>query len=275
MAVPTPDEITTQFTAYYQPIVDLNTGAVAGFEALARVVQADGSIATAGAVIDEIEGQSEALKALIRAILLSIQRDMVPLFERHQHFYVSVNIPPVILGSGQVLAILEELELTPYLSRIACEVTERQALTAVGRAALEQARQAGISIAIDDFGTGHSGLMQIVGLSFDILKIDHSLIETILTDQTAARMLRGIVALAAALRLRTVAEGVETWEEAFFLRAAGVDCGQGWFWSKAMSAAEASRVLTAGYPLSQATPLNSRESIERTLRRSSGQSGLA
>jgi len=74
-----------------------------------------------------------------------------------------------------------------------------------------------------------SGLMQIVGLDFDILKIDHSLIDTILTDQTAARMLRGIVALAAALRLHTVAEGVETWEEAFFLRAAGVDCGQGWF----------------------------------------------
>jgi nucleotide-binding universal stress UspA family protein len=50
-----------------------------------------------------------------------------------------------------------------------------------------------MSVAIDDFGTGHSGLMQIVGLNFDILKIDHSLIETILTDQTAARMLRGIV----------------------------------------------------------------------------------
>jgi sensor c-di-GMP phosphodiesterase-like protein len=255
VAPPTPDEIAKQFTAYYQPIVDLNTGAVAGFEALARVVQADGSIATAGAVIEEIEGQPDALKALIRTILVSIQRDMVPLFERHQHFYVSVNIPPIILGSGEVLAILEDLKLTPYLSRIACEVTERQALTPVGRAALEQARQAGISIAIDDFGTGHSGLMQIAGLNFDILKIDHSLIDTILTDQTAARMLRGIVALAAALRLRTVAEGVETWEEAFFLRAAGVDCGQGWFWSKAVSAAEASGALNKGYPLSQARPV--------------------
>jgi len=115
--------------------------------------------------------------------------------------------------------------------------------------ALERARQAGISIAIDDFGTGHSGLMQIVGLDFDILKIDHSLIETILTNQTAARMLRGIVALAAALRLHTVAEGVENWEEAFFLRAVGVDCGQGWFWSKAVSAPEASRMLEEGYPL--------------------------
>jgi sensor c-di-GMP phosphodiesterase-like protein len=176
---------------------------------------------------------------------------MVPLFKRHQHFYVSVNIPPVILGSGEVIGIVEELELTPYLNRVACEVTERQALTVVGRSALERARRSGMRVAIDDFGAGHSGLMQIVGLDFDILKIDHSLIETILTNQTAARMLRGIVALAAALRLRTVAEGVETWEEAFFLRAAGVDCGQGWFWSKAVTAPEAARLLTEGFPLAR------------------------
>src|SRR5438093_9688331 len=105
-----------------------------------------------------------------------------------------------------------------------------------------------------------SGLMQIVGLDFDILKIDHSLIETVLTNQTAARMLRGIVALAAALRLRTVAEGVETGDEAFFLRAAGVDCGQGWFWSKAVSAADGSRILSEGYPLANAQKAASKKS---------------
>ena len=251
MAAPTPDQIAEQFTAHYQPIVDLNTGAVAGFEALARIVDSDGSVKTAGAVIEEIEQQTDTLKALIWTILNAIQHDMVPLFERHQHFYVSVNIPPAILGSGQILPMVEELKLTPYLSRIVCEVTERQALTSVGRSALERARHSGMSVAIDDFGTGHSGMMQIVGLDFDILKIDHSLIETILTNQTAARMLRGIVALAAALRLHTVAEGVENWEEAFFLRAAGVDCGQGWFWSKAVAAQETARMLEEDFPLTR------------------------
>jgi sensor c-di-GMP phosphodiesterase-like protein len=246
VAVLTPDKIAKQFTAHYQPIVDLNTGALVGFEALARVVESDGSVTAAGALMEEIEQQSDTLIALIRTILESIRRDTVPLFNRHHHFYVSINIPPVVLGSGQVLPIVEELKLTPYLGRIVCEVTERQALTSVGRSALELARQSGMSVAIDDFGTGHSGLMQIVGLDFDILKIDHSLIETILTNQTAARMLRGIVALAAALRLHTVAEGVEKREEAFFLRAAGVDCGQGWFWSKAVPADEASLVLEKG-----------------------------
>jgi sensor c-di-GMP phosphodiesterase-like protein len=63
VAALTPDEITEQFTAHYQPIVDLNTGAVVGFEALARVVQANGSVTTAGAVIEEIEQQTDTLKA--------------------------------------------------------------------------------------------------------------------------------------------------------------------------------------------------------------------
>ena len=78
MAAPTPEEIAKHFTAFYQPIVDLNTGAVAGFEALARVVEADGSITTAGTVIEVIERRSDTLKALIRTILASIRRDMAP-----------------------------------------------------------------------------------------------------------------------------------------------------------------------------------------------------
>jgi sensor c-di-GMP phosphodiesterase-like protein len=102
VTAPSPDEIAKQFIAHYQPIVDLNTGAVAGFEALARVIDSDGSVTTAGEVIEEIEGQSDTLRALIWTILQSIRRDMVPLFERHQNFYVSVNIPPVVLGSYEI-----------------------------------------------------------------------------------------------------------------------------------------------------------------------------
>jgi sensor c-di-GMP phosphodiesterase-like protein len=170
MPVPTPRQITKRFVAQYQPIVDLNAGAVMGFEALARMIGSDGAGRSAGKIIERIERRPDTLKALIRTILTCIRRDMVPLFERHPHFYVSVNIPPVVLGSGEVARLLEDLDLAPYLSRIACEVTERQVLTSVGRSALERARRSGMIVAVDDFGTGHSGLMQIAGLDFDVLK---------------------------------------------------------------------------------------------------------
>ena len=95
--------------------------------------------------------------------------------------------------------------------------------------------------------------MQIVGLNFDILKIDHSLIDTILTDQTAARMF----AASSPWRRRSGCVRwlkVETWETPLFLRAAGVDCGQGWFWSKAVAARDAAQ--DAGGRLSRVSTVN-------------------
>jgi len=241
------EKIKDQFIAYYQPIVDLNTEQVVGFEALARMRSADGSIALPGAAIEEIEQDIDALTALIRAILCSVSRDIVPIFERHDAFYVSVNIPPAVLGTGRVKDIIDELRLWPHIKRLVVEVTERQVLTDMGRRALELTHEYGIRIAVDDFGTGNSGIQQIAGLDLDILKIDHSLIKPVLTSRTSARLLHGLVALATALRMHTVAEGVETWEQAFFMRAAGVDYGQGWFWSKALPADAVEQVLLTGF----------------------------
>ena len=72
-------------------------------------------------------------------------------------------------------------------------------------------------------------------------------VEHLLKDPTADRLVRGIVALASVLRARTVAEGVETAAQAFFLHAAGVDYGQGWFWSKALPPEDLPRVIEEGF----------------------------
>ncbi len=234
-------------TTWYQPIVDLDSGQVTGFEALSRQVATDGSVRSAGALMDELEREPEVQYALIRRLLESIRGDIVPLFERHPTVYVSVNIPPAVLGTGRIGPIIAELKFGPWLPRLVVELTERQALTEVGRAATATARALGIAVAVDDFGTGHSGLSQFVGLDLDILKIDRALLLPVLENRTAARMLRGIVGLAAALHMRTVAEGVETWEEAFFLRAAGVDYGQGFLFSPAVPASEIEGILQRGF----------------------------
>lgn len=243
MAHPRIDALAT----WFQPIVDLETGRVVGFEALSRELAADGSVRSAAALMDALEREPEAQYALIHRLLESIRREVVPVFAQHPDFYVSVNIPPVVLGTGRILPMLEALNLEPWLSRLVVELTERQALGELGRTAIDTARALGIAVALDDFGTGHSGLSQFVGLDLDILKVDRSLLLPVLGNRTAARMLRGIVALAAALRMRTVAEGVEGWEQAFFLRAAGIDYGQGFFWSPAIPGAKIAAVLQRGF----------------------------
>jgi EAL domain-containing protein (putative c-di-GMP-specific phosphodiesterase class I) len=233
--------------AHYQPIVEIGTGKVAGFEMLARIPDDAGPARSIGPLIEAIESDPEHLERLMRRLLTAIRRDVQPLFARYPGFYVSVNVPPAMIGDGKILEMLQEIGLVPCLERLVCEVTERQALSATGRAALEAARNARVRIAMDDFGTGNSGLAQLLGLTFDVLKIDRSQIQNLLKDPTCDRLVRGIVALASVLRARTVAEGVETAAQAFFLHAAGIDYGQGWFWSKALPPEELPRAIEGGF----------------------------
>jgi EAL domain-containing protein (putative c-di-GMP-specific phosphodiesterase class I) len=122
-----------------------------------------------------------------------------------------------------------------------------------------------VRIAMDDFGTGNSGLAQLLGLTFDLLKIDRSQVEHLLKDPTADRLIRGIVALAGVLRARTVAEGVETAAQAFFLHAAGIDYGQGWFWSEALPPEELPRTIERGFGERQRALLASLDAAGRKL----------
>jgi sensor c-di-GMP phosphodiesterase-like protein len=232
---------------YYQPIVDLTTGQLVGAEALARFPNPDGTVRPPGEIIEHIERSTADLEAFYRAIFQSIARTALPILDRHPELYVSVNVPPIFIGCGRLRVIMESLELVRYAHQLVCEVTERQVLTDAGRNALAIAHGMGIRIAMDDFGTGQSVLKQLIGLPLDIIKIDKSQVDPLVKDPTADRLLRGVVALAMAMRVKVVAEGVETRQQAFFLRAAGVDSGQGWLWSKAVSAHDLEQQIRTGF----------------------------
>lgn len=235
-----------RLTAYFQPIVDLNTGQVLGAEALVRFVEPDGTLRGPVGLIERIEEHPDDLEALTWRLFRSIASQTGPLLGRRSDSYISVNVPPLILGSPRLKQIFEDSGLARYTDRLVCEITERQALTDAGREALAIVRPMGLRIAMDDFGTGQSGLKQLIGLPLDFLKIDKSEIDPLMKDPTADRLLRGIVALAGAMRVKVIAEGVETREQAFFLRAAGVDAGQGWLWSKAVPFDELERLIVSG-----------------------------
>jgi EAL domain-containing protein (putative c-di-GMP-specific phosphodiesterase class I) len=234
-------------TAYFQPIVDLNTGQVLGAETLVRFVDPDGTMRLPAGIIERIEENLDDLEALMWSLFRCVKEKAVPLLDRHCGLYVSINVPPVILDPGRLKPIIEHFNLDRYANRLVCEVTERQALTDSGRKALVEAAPLGFRVAMDDFGTGQSSLKQLIGLPLDILKIDKSEVDPLMKDPTADRLLRGVVALAAAMRVKVVAEGVETQEQAFFLRAAGVDAGQGWLWSKAVPTDELERLIASGF----------------------------
>jgi EAL domain-containing protein (putative c-di-GMP-specific phosphodiesterase class I) len=111
---------------------------------------------------------------------------------------------------------------------------------------LRSIRDMGVNIAIDDFGTGYSSLGYVARLPVQCLKIDRSFIVTMLDDADTMTLVRMIVSLAQSLRLKVVAEGVETEEQAKALRLLRCDQAQGYLYSKPLSFAEMTALLQQG-----------------------------
>lgn len=131
------------------------------------------------------------------------------------------------------------------------EITERTATTDAGQAAIILRRLAdmGVRIALDDFGTGYSSMGQLKRLAIHWLKIDRSFVRGLPHDQDNRAITRAILAMAEALRLTVVAEGIETPDEASFLTGAGCELIQGYLYSRAVGADEISELLASGEPL--------------------------
>ncbi len=220
--------------AEYQPIIDLTDDRMVACEALARWRSPDGTVSSIEPVVDEIEADEEYATALTTRMLDCINSELGDILAANPTFSVGVNIPPIVIGRGRIRTIIDNVGLGDRLNQLTGEITERQALDDLGRSAIHLAREMGARIAIDDFGTGESGLQQLIGLEVDTLKIDKSFVVKLGADRQAEKLVRGIAALASVLEVDLVAEGIETQEQASFLRAIGVQRGQGWLWSKAI-----------------------------------------
>ena len=142
-------------------------------------------------------------------------------------------------------ATLERTGLPP--SALELELTESMIIHAEAPvlAALEGVRRLGVSIALDDFGTGYSSLGYLRKLPVDCLKIDRSFVSDLADDASAEGVLSAILAIARTLRLRTVAEGIETVTQYRMLAGHGCREGQGYLFSKPLGAADFRSLLAS------------------------------
>ncbi|MDT2021817.1 EAL domain-containing protein [Methylocella sp. CPCC 101449] len=227
-----------EFIVRYQPIVELKSGICIGAEALVRWKRPDGSLVWPDLFIPLAE-ESGLILPITDQVVDAIIADLRPTLVGDRTLHIAINLSAADITSGRILDVLTE-KLPPTGIRPAqiwLEATERGFIDIeAAKATLAKARALGHSVAIDDFGTGYSSLQYLQGLPLDALKIDKSFIDTVGRNTATSSVTSYIIDMARTLGLFSVAEGIETAEQAAYLRAHGVDFGQGWLFSKPLSA---------------------------------------
>lgn len=227
-----------ELVAHYQPIIELATGRCIGAEALVRWPRADGSQTPPDMFIPLAE-ETGLIERVTDQMLAAVIEDLGDLLRDDPHAHVSINLSAVDITTGRILPVLERvLDGSGIQPRqIWLEATERSFIDVDGaRATLLELRRRGHRTAIDDFGTGYSGLNYIQNLPIDLLKIDRSFITAVNTEAPTRDVTPYIIAMGHELKLQIIAEGVETENQAEYLRTQGVSFAQGWLYSKALPA---------------------------------------
>ena len=235
-----------ELTVHYQPKIELRTGRVAGVEALLRWRHPKYGLLSPPAFMPMAE-QTALIVPIGRWVLLETCRQARAWQELRPNdapLLASVNLSVTQLKhTGFIMEVLEETGLDP--ASLILEITENAVMDDAQSAiaVLESLKGSGIKLAIDDFGTGYSSLSYLRRLPVDFLKIDRSFVERLGEDPRDTEIVAATIALAHALGLQTIAEGVETSPQLESLRRMGCDLAQGDFFSEPRSASDLEKYL--------------------------------
>lgn len=244
-----------EFRVYYQPILEIATGAVAGFEALVRWQNPEKGIVNPAVFIPLAE-ETGLIVEIGRYVLRESCRQFVEWRNkcpRAQDLFISVNLsvrqftlPDIV---DQVRTILFDTGLPGEALKL--EITESVILesTALATDKLHELHDLGAQLSIDDFGTGYSSLSYLHQFPFDTLKIDRSFVSRMSDAPERVAIVKTIVQLAKSLGMEAVAEGIETTAQLAGLRAMGCRYGQGFLFSKPVPAADAAKLLETIFPM--------------------------
>nr|WP_313403782.1 EAL domain-containing protein [Pseudomonas sp.] len=221
---------------YYQPIIDLRSGALSKLEALVRWHHPQHGLLTPERFIPIAEANG-FIDQLDNWVLRRACLDLNALEQMgYPGLKIAVNCSALNLANDQLPGRIEQLlDATRCPAHcLELEVTESALLSNINRAIgiLESIRALGLSLSIDDFGTGYSSLAYLRRLPLDTLKVDRSFIQDVANSSQDREIVHAIIAMAHALHLKVVAEGVETAEQLAFLQERDCDQVQGYLFSK-------------------------------------------
>ena len=245
-----------EFVVFYQPIIELGSGALVGFEALVRWQHPTQGLVPPGLFIPLAE-KTGLVRAIGRDVLRAAchQAKSWQEISGHQALMISVNLAVPQLLAPTIMAeidqILTETGLPPTTLKL--EVTESGIMehieTALG--VLHAIKQRGMTLSIDDFGTGYSSLSYLHRFPFDTLKVDQSFVAEMEADMKNREIIRSIVSLAHNLEKKVIVEGIETDAQLALVEEMGCEFGQGYLFAKPLPADEAEELLRLPEPFSQ------------------------
>ena len=223
---------------HYQPIINLQTGEVAGFEALMRWEHPEKGFISPELFIPMAEDNGliiEATRWALRESCSALKR-LEQACDKDGELFMSVNFSSSDFSVDNFVEtthqIINDTGVKPEQLHI--EITERllmdQPETAKKR--LKVCQDAGMSIAIDDFGTGYSSLSYLHYFPIDTLKIDRSFVQDMMKKESSMALIKSIVSLAKNMKMKVIAEGAETIEEARVLKELNCDLCQGYFFAR-------------------------------------------
>jgi diguanylate cyclase (GGDEF)-like protein/PAS domain S-box-containing protein len=242
-----------QFILHYQPKVNIRSGTVLGFEALARWLHPERGLVSAGEFIPLLEDHPLAAVLGDRVIEMALQQ-LAEWNAAGLRTRLSVNVTSMQLhDAGFIDRLSRQFAAQPSVSRaqLELEVVETGAMQDVARVAalVSQLDEMGIAVALDDFGTGFSSLTFLKQLPARTIKIDQSFVRDLLDDEEHAVIVDSICGLAESFTRQVIAEGVESEIHGRLLLELGCELGQGYAIARPMPAEEVPRWLQAWRPL--------------------------
>ena len=253
------------FIPYYQPVIDLQSGRLMGCEVLVRRRRSNGSVESPGSFIALVEATGQIFD-ITRALMIHARDELADCYQDRPHLKVSFNLVAGHFADldivRQVREIFSEGAVRPQ--QIVLEVTERQPLPnlKLARVIISKLQDFGVRVAVDDVGTGHGGFSYLLKLGADQMKMDKMFVDAIGTDRCSAAIIDTMVNLAESLSMELIAEGVETFEQAQYLRERGVSGAQGYVFAPPLPGASFKALIAAMDRAPATAPAKASDSAE-------------